>query len=418
MKYERRVIDDLLDEHFLQLPAILLDGPKAIGKTSTALQRSATEHRLDVEPEYQRAMIDPDWAITGSKPVLIDEWHRVPKTWDSVKRAVDLDSSAGQFLLTGSMPSAQTHSGAGRITALRMRPLSFFERGIEQASVSMGDLLGSKAEIVGDTKVSVNDYADEMLQSGLPGLRKLTGGPLIAALDGYLSRIVDTDIEEMGLAVKRTKSLSAWLAAYAAATGTSASWERIRDASQAGFDQLPARSTVLAYRDALLRLRILDELPAWLPTQNQLIRVAQSEKHYLADTALAMRLLNFNPGGIQVAQETRFAPQDRPLFGRMFESLAVQSIRVYAERHMAKVMHYRDPQGRREVDLIITAPFGGTVAMEIKLATAPTMADAKHLLWLRRELGEELVAAVVVHAGPYAYEQDGVAFVPLALLGP
>ncbi|HAA79751.1 MAG TPA: AAA family ATPase, partial [Microbacteriaceae bacterium] len=118
MTYRRRAIDGIIDDIFPSLPALLLDGPKAVGKTTSALQRAKTVRNLDVEGTRLRASVDPEWVVKGDKPILIDEWHRVADTWSAVKRAVDADHSGGQFILTGSMPDSSTHSGAGRITAI------------------------------------------------------------------------------------------------------------------------------------------------------------------------------------------------------------------------------------------------------------------------------------------------------------
>lgn len=136
MVYRRRIVDDLLDELMLQLPAVLLDGPKAVGKTSTAALRANTVKRFDRPEERLLAEANPTWITQGEKPILLDEWQRSQSVWDRVKAAVDSDFTGGQFLLTGSMPNAETHSGAGRITSIRMRPLSIAEREISPSTIS------------------------------------------------------------------------------------------------------------------------------------------------------------------------------------------------------------------------------------------------------------------------------------------
>ena len=417
MTYRRRAIDGIIDDIFPSLPALLLDGPKAVGKTTSALQRAKTVRNLDVEGTRLRASVDPEWVVKGDKPILIDEWHRVADTWSAVKRAVDADHSGGQFILTGSMPDSSTHSGAGRITAIRMRPLSFAERAVSATTVSFGTLLRGGAEISGETTLGFSDYSDELMRSGFPALRNLEGNALSAALDGYIERIIDADIKELGVTIRKPAVFRSWMTSYAAATGTVASWEKIRDAANPGSAEVPAKTTVMPYRDALTRLRILDELPPWLPSKNQFRRAATASKHYLADPALALRLMNFSAESIQTADTYGAHSFNRPLVGRMFESLAVLSVRTYAEACFAKTMHFRDAAGTREIDIIVERQDGKILALEVKLGQTVTDSDLTHLKWLRSQLGDDLIDCVVLYSGSFAYRKDGIAFLPLALLG-
>ena len=417
MSYTRRSIDDALDELFEQLPAILIDGPKAVGKTTTALQRAKTIKQLDLAADQKRAEAESDWLVQGEKPILIDEWQKVTESWTLVKKVVDKDYSGGQFLLTGSLPDAGTHSGAGRITSLRMRPMSFAERGLENPTISFADLLNGKAAIQGETNYGPAQYGEEIARSGFFGIRGLEGSALDVALDGYIERVIDTDMKDMGMSVRRPATLGAWMASYAAATATNAKWETIRDAANQGSSEPPAKSTVIPYRDALTTLRILDELPAWLPTKNQFTRVSAGSKHYLADPALALRLLSL--GSIQLSSRAGYeaATGDTPLFGRMFEALVALGIRTSAEARFAKVMHFRDAKGNREIDLIVERVDGKILAIEVKLSEVITQHDCRHLNWLEGQLGEELIDKVVIYSGRHAYRQNGVALIPLALLG-
>lgn len=418
MTYKTRIVDALLDELMPQLPAILLDGPKAVGKTTTAQQRAKTVKRMDRLDERVLVDSNPGWATQGEKPILLDEWQRSQTVWDTVKHAVDADFSGGQYLLTGSLPTSETHSGAGRMTTLRMRPLSIAERGIERPLVSFGGLLLGSEKVDGETGIGLNDYCKEMMQSGFPAIRSLTGRALRVALDGYIERIIDTDIREAGVPTRKPASIRAWMTAYAAATATTASWETIRDAANPGSGETPARSTTIPYRDALSRLRILDELPAWSPTRNQLAKASLASKHFLADPALALRLMNFDAESIQTSSQFDSPVHDSPLLGRMFEALVVQSVQTYAQASFAKAMHYRDANGRHEVDLIIEREDGRVMAIEVKLSAVAQSDDAKHLKWLGGELGSQLIDTVVIYAGKYAFRKDGISYVPLALLGP
>lgn len=422
-EYLPRVVDGELDELLAGLPAVAIEGPKAVGKTETARRRAKTIHRLDDGAQRAIAEADPARLLSGDTPILIDEWQRVPESWDLLRRAVDRGANAGQYLVTGSASGKglPTHSGAGRIVTLRMRPLSLTERGVGSATVSLRSLLtGKRPPLEGETTVDLERYATEIVQSGLPGMRGLTSRLLRAQLDGYVRRIVDRDFEEMGRQVRNPTVLRAWMAAYAAASSTTASYETIRDAATSGHSEKPSKTTVIPYRDVLERLWIVDPVPAWLPRRTRIARLAAPPKHQLADPALAAELLGVDVDALLEAKSVgRPALRDGPLLGALFESLVTLDVRVYAQPAEARVGHLRTWRGEREVDLIVERRDGRVLAIEVKLARVPRDEDVRHLRWLRDELGDELLDAIVITSGPTAYRrQDGIGVVPAALLGP
>ncbi len=422
-EYLPRTIDGDLDELFGSLPAALLDGPKGVGKTATATRRVGFVRHLDDPAEAAIVAADPNAALAGPRPLLIDEWQRVPPIWDAVKRAVDADPTGGQYLLTGSEPGVghQIHSGAGRITSLRMRPLTLPERAVTKPTISLADLLGDEPpEITGRCPLGLGDYTDEILASGFPGLRRLSGRALRWQLDSYVDRIVDRDIEEAGLRVRRPATIRAWLQAYAASVSTTATWETIRDAATAGISNKPAKSTTIAYTDVLSSLRILDELPAWEPSHNHLTRLTRAAKHHLADPALAARLVGATRDQLLAGRAGGVIPsRDGPYLGALFESLATLTVRVFAQSADAQVFHLRDYSGRHKIDLIIERGDGRVFACEVKLASSSAPSDARHLRWLRDQIGERFIGGAVLTTGPEAYRQpDGIAIIPLGLLGP
>ncbi len=417
--YVRRVIDDEIDDLFAQLPALLLDGPKGVGKTATATQRCRSVRRLDVASE--REVVEADPAIIGRDPtpLLIDEWQRVPAVFDAVRRLVDDDPTEGRFLLTGSASTAQTHSGAGRITTLRMRPLCLHERRPAQQGVSFRELLAGHAAIEGRTDLTLADYAEEIVASGFPAMRHLSGRPRDRQLDSYIERIVDHDLPEAGFNVRRPATVLAWLRAYAAATATTTSWDKIRDAATSGVDDKPARTTTQPYIELLTALRILDPVPAWIPSNNHLNALVGAPKHHLADPALAARLVRASASQLLTgASPSTSIPRDGAFLGGLFESLAALSVRTLAQSCDARVSHLRTKGGRHEVDFVIEGN-DGVVAVEVKLSAAVNDTHVSHLHWLRHELGDDCVDVVVLNTGPEAYRRaDGVAVVPLALLLP
>jgi len=420
-RYRERIVDSELDELLPQLPAIALEGPKGVGKTETARRRATTVYELDEPVQREIFEADPSRVLIGDPPRLVDEWQRVPESWDLVRRAVDAGCPPSSFLLTGSAspPHTATHSGAGRIVTLRMRPLSLAERELARPTVSLGSLLADTApSLTGRCELGLQDYIDEILQSGFPGLRAYSGRALRAQLDGYLHRIVDRDFKEKGLNVRRPEALKRWLVAYAAATATSASFEAIRDAATGGEGDKPAKTTTQPWHDALVGLWVVDPVPAWLPTRNDLRRLAQSPKHHLADPALSARLLGLDAAALVDGSE--IGPRvgsGGHVLGRLFESLVTLSLRVYAQAHEAQVKHLRLHGGEHEIDLIVERADRRVLAIEVKLGRTVDDGDVKHLLWLKERLGHQLIDAIVVHTGPEAYRrQDGVGVVPAALL--
>jgi predicted AAA+ superfamily ATPase len=420
--YVRRVVDAQLDDLLGQLPALLLDGPKAVGKTATAEQRAATVWQLHRPGVARVVEADPLLALRADPPVLFDEYQRVQPLWDEVKDFVDRDPASGRVLLTGSAPPPGSHSGAGRIAALRLRPLTLPERGSSDPTVSLAAMFdgGGAAAIGGRCALRLDDYTELILGSGFPGMQHLTGNALTTQLDGYLDRIADRDLVEAGLRVRRPATFKAWLRAYSAAVATTASWEKIRDAASPGHGDKPAKTTTLPYIDALTQLRILDELPAWAPSRNHLNRLTGTPKHHLADPALAARLTGMNKTRLLTGAGGAFTPNDGTYLGQLFESLATLSVRVFAGSCAAEVSHLRLDSGRHEVDVITErAEDGAVVAFEVKLSADVGDDDVKHLLWLREQLGDQFADGAVLTTGEHAYRRpDGIAVVPLGLLGP
>ena len=423
MTYLPRIIDGELDELFDQVPAIAIDGVKAIGKTTTAEQRVLGLLRLDAKTSRESIQADPELLLSRVRPLLIDEWQKVPEVWDVVRRAVDEDSTGGQFLLVGSAapaPGATSHSGAGRIGRLRMRPMTLSERGIGDPSVSLRQLLaGDRPRLDAASPLRLADYAEEILASGFPGLRGMSSRALRFQLDSYLRNAVDRDVPEQGLAVRKPEAMLAWLRAYAAATSSTTSYSRLLDAATPGQSDKPSRSTSIAYRDVLTQLWLLDPVPAWGPPGNPLARLGQSPKHHLADPALAARLLGLSAESLLAGDGTPLGPQAGTMLGHLFESLVTLCVRVPAQAADATVGHLRTRNGDHEVDLVVVRDDGKVLAIEVKLAGTVSDDDTAHLRWLAKHLGPDLVDAIVINTGPRAYRRtDGIGVVPLGLLAP
>ncbi len=421
MDYRERIVDAELDELLVGLPAISIEGPKAVGKTETASRRSATTHRLDDPGQRDLFMAAPERLISGDPPVLIDEWQRLPASWDLVRRAVDADPTPARFILTGSAAPADTptHSGAGRIVTVRMRPMALSERHLATPTVRLASLLtGDRPNIAGNTTVGLETYADEITRSGFPAIREFEGRVLRSQLDGYLDRIVEREFADAGHEVRNQGALRRWMAAYAAASSTTASFEIIRDAASSGETDKPAKTTTLRYRATLEQLWMIEELTAWTPSRNRLRRLATSPVHQLTDPALAARLLGVDTEGlINGTAAGPSIPRDGTLLGALFESLVTLSVRTYAQAHEARVHHLRTRAGEHEVDLIIERGDGRIVALEVKLSATIDDHDTRHLKWLADTIGPDLLDAAIITTGKDAYRRrDGFAIIPAALL--
>lgn len=394
------------------LPAVCIEGPRGVGKTETASQRARSIFQLD-DPDVRAAVGASTARIAQSPPpVLLDEWQRLPETWDVVRRAVDDGSAAGSFLLTGSGQSARrpTHSGAGRIVSVRMRPMTLAEREVDFPTVSLSALFEKPGTpIDGESSTSLECYVEEILVGGFPGMRHFDGRTRARVLNGYITRLAEVDLPEIGVDVRHPSKVLNWLKSYASVVGTTTSWEKIRNSATPNEGEKLARSTTIPYRNAIERLWVLDPIHAWSPGGSDLSRLGLASKHYLADPALSAALLGLDAGALLSGKS----------LGPHFESLAALSVRVFAQACDGKVSHFRTQGGDREIDFIIERGHDQLIACEAKATEVPTDDDVRHLLWLKQKLGEQVKDLMILTTGRHAYRRaDGIAVVPLALLGP
>jgi predicted AAA+ superfamily ATPase len=414
--YRSRTVDVELDELLPHASAIAIDGAKGVGKTETARRRARTTWYLDDPAQRQIAAADFTLSAVPSGTLLLDEWQKLPQVWDSVRRRVHAGAPPGRYLLTGSaapVDPAGTHSGAGRLLSVRMRPMALHERGSTTPAVSLAALLAGRSELpIAATDHALRDYAQAITSSGFPAVTQAAPRLQRAMLDTYLMRVIDRDLPGEGVEVRRPETLRRWLAAYAAASTTTTSYSKLLDATTGGDGRQPAKTTTITYRDHLTRLWLLDPVPGWIPANNPIKRLQQAPKHQLADPALAARLLDLGPASL-------IAPAGAAMLGPLFESLVTLGVRVAAQAAEGRVFHLRTNGGEREIDLIVQGVEGQVLGIEVKLASAVTDSDVRHLRWLRDQLPQTVVDLVVVTTGSQAYRRrDGIAVVPLALLGP
>lgn len=415
--YLPRLWDELLSDQLHAMGAVLIEGVKGCGKTATARQLAFSEVLLDIDPEAERrAGIDPRLLLDGEAPRLLDEWQRAPRVWDAVRRAVDERGLPGQFILTGSATpyeETQRHSGAGRFGALRMRTMTLAEKQAVQPQVSLSALLDGTGFSAANSPLSLRDYLDHIAVGGWP---LLVGADQRAAkiyMEGYLRVIIDHDIEEVTGGTRNPRLVRRFLHAYAQmtshTTNLSTIMKRAQDEASDDAD-VPNRRTATLYLEALRRMMVVDEVPAWDPSVRSSKRLVVSPKRHLADPSLSAALLQMSPSRML---------EDLQTTGFLFESLVAHDLRIYAEAAGAACFHYREVGGRLEVDYILETPDGDWMGVEVKLGESDVDKAADSLKKLTGRVTRQPKALVVVTGTSLAYtREDGVHVVPLGVLGP
>jgi len=419
-----RLIEPSIADNLTYLPAIAIDGPKAVGKTWIAKRLARSVFEFDKEATRELYRADNGIITTAEKPTLIDEWQKAPDTWDTVRRAVDEELTPGQFLLTGSAypKSAQVHSGAGRIVHFRLHPLSIQERLGVTPCVSIDKLLNG-VESVEDanttTDIRLEWYIQEIFRSGFPGIWNADKRAWPLLIDGYIENILNKETEENGYTIRRPDTLRNWLTAFASATGTDAGYTEILDRATPGVSSKPAKSTTVSFRDMLKNLWLLEELQPWLPTVGNFNRLKMTPKHYLTDPAIEAALLGLSYDLVMSGDASSgFDEKHGSITGRLFESLIALSLRTYSVAAGAKLNYVRTLDAQREVDFVVSKG-SKVIGIEVKLSSSVGDGDVKHLNWLHDTYGSNLVAKIIVTTGDRMYirKQDGVIVCPAALLG-
>ena len=421
--YEKRLIDSILKEYVDELPAILLEGAKAVGKTETCKQLASTEYRMDNAAQRELLQNNPDIILQNAKPVLIDEWQLAPSLWSYVRHAVDDGLPNGSVLFTGSSirVNSRVHSGAGRIIRLKLRTYSIEERNLSDSYIRIEDLFNfdSKATVNGETDKTLVDYLDEIYRSGFPGIRNKSERIRKVLLKSYVTNIAEHEFEENGFKILNPHSLLAWMRIYAASIGTETKQSTLINAATAS-DAIPSAPTVSKYREALEILDITDEVQPFLPMGKIYGNLAKGTKHFMLDPAIALSLLGVEKDELIDYQVPKYVSKfHQTLTGQLIESFVYQSLVVYADVNDAQLSYYRNSRGTREIDFILQK---GQRLILFEVKTNPDVKDAyvRHLNWFEDEIGDEFkVTKVLLNTGRYAYtrQEDHVHVIPLALLG-
>lgn len=416
MDYQARVVDRELDEMLDATGCVVLEGTKAVGKTATARRRAASEVLLDIDGNArQLATVDAGLLLAGPAPRLIDEWQIEPSLWNQVRREVDARGVPGQFILTGSaVPAddASRHTGAGRMSRLRIRPMTLFETGHSTGEVSLSELLNGAPPRAGNPGLTVADVVDRICVGGWPAVAQLNPAAAQRAMRAYLDEVARTDIQRVDGVRRDPIRVHRVLRSLARNIATEVSISRI--SADAGEPGKPLeRETAAEYLRSLERLMVIEDVPAWTPALRSRARLRQSDTRHFVDPCLAVAALNGTPSGLLADLNTT---------GFLFESLVVRDVRVYLQQLGGRVLHYRD-SNELEVDLIVETYDGRWGAIEVKLGAASVDAAAASLLKFTQHVdvskcGDPAFLAVVTATG-YGYRRpDGVAVVPIGTLGP
>jgi len=412
--YLPRIADGELIARLRRSGAVLIEGPKGCGKTETGRQLAASEVQVDIDPSVATLMaIDPTLVLDGSVPRLLDEWQAQPALWNVVRHAVDERQEKGQFILTGSahpVEDAQMHSGAGRISRLRMRPMSLWESGFSSGEVSLGALLDGHPPMTVNKEPALETIIDLVVRGGWPGNHDASLADARSQMQDYVDLLVEVDVSRVSDRRRDPIRVRQLLRAVARSVGTEASVATLtRDV--AGQSEPLAWETVTDYLDVLTRLMVLDDVPAWSSHLRSSATLRKSPKRHFVDPALAVAALGGGPD--QLLQDLEFT-------GQLFESLVMRDLRVYSQPHGAQVVHARDSYGN-EADAIVQRRDGGWLAVEVKLGPGAVDAAAASLHRFVQGVDAtrsgECVGKVVITGWGVAHRRaDGVMVVPLTVL--
>jgi len=419
-EYYQRVSDQVLLEHLDSKGAVLIEGPKWCGKTTSAkhIAKSVIEmDQPDMTEQYQQmARIKPSNLLEGETPHLIDEWQIAPNIWNAVRYEVDRRGEFGQFILTGSSVPAKLdesmHTGTGRIVRMRMRTMSLYESKDSSGQVSLLDLFNQK-DITGTDHHSIEEIAFLICRGGWPAALNRSEKVALKQAFDYHDAVANDDIsrvDDVKRDPERTKRL---MKSYARNVATQASLEAIRTDIISNDIETFNKDTLYGYLNALKRIFVIEDSPAWNPNLRSKTAIRTSDTRYFVDPSIATAALGMGPMDLV---------NDLELMGLIFENLCIRDLRVYADALDGSVYHYRDKTGL-ECDAVIHLRDGRYGLIEVKLGGDKLINDgAKNLLRLAdmidtSKMKEPSFLMVLCGVAPFAYKrEDGVFVVPVACL--
>ena len=420
-EYKKRIVDEMLLKKLKGKGAVLIQGPKWCGKTTTAEQISNSILYMAKSDEQEQnkvlAEINPSLLLAGDVPRLIDEWQIAPKLWDAARYEIDHRNAEGQFIFTGSSVPANMdeviHTGTGRFAWLLMRPMSLYESGESTGEVSLKDLFEGKEKIQGINKLDLEKIAFLVCRGGWPRSIYMEEEIALEQAFDYYKAVVETDISKVDNISKNPERVKKLMRAYARNMGSQASNETIKSDMIANDSQALDTDTVLLYVNALKKIFVVEESPAWNPNLRSKTAIRTSDTRYFIDPSIAVAALGIGPKDLM---------NDLNTFGLLFETLCIRDLRVYAESLNGDLYHYRDSSDL-ECDAVIHLRDGSYGLIEIKLGGDSLINEgAKNLKKLESRIDVEKMnnpsfLMVLTAIGKYAYKrEDGVYVIPIGCL--
>lgn len=423
--YRKRIADTLLANKLAGKGAVLVEGPKWCGKTTTAEQIAKSVLYMADQDSLKRnlqiADFKPSRLLEGARPRLLDEWQIAPKLWDSVRFAVDHTPGFGHFILTGStVPDEKRdeiqHSGTGRMSRMKMRPMSLWESGESSGTVSLGNLFGSGEFDGGESVLTLEELAFLTCRGGWPSVVDMKGKTALDQSFDYVESVTESDISKPDGVSRDPDTARRIMHSYARLQGTQAAYTVIRDDIANHEVDSFNEDTIASYVGALKKIFVVEDMKAWCPNLRCKTPVRTGDTRYFTDPSIATAAMGASPAALM---------DDLPTFGLMFESLAVRDLRTYAELIDGKLYHYLDKSGL-ECDIVIQLRDGSYGLVEVKLGGdrlidkgASSLLSVAGKIDLTR-MKKPSFLMVLVADGDFAYRRkgDGVIVCPVGCLRP
>ena len=419
-------MDSLLEKKLQAKGAVLIEGPKWCGKTTTAEEIAASKIMLakpDIKEHFKSLLeIDTEAALAGEAPMLIDEWQTVPKLWDAVRYTVDHRHAMGQFILTGSAvpdkdaEKEREHSGTGRFGWLTMRPMTLFESGEANGSVSLGELFSAPEKILEKNDLKLSDIAFLICRGGWPIAVGLPEEVALEQAFDYYDVVTKEDVTKVDGVKRASERVQRLMRAYARHQGTQASVATLKEDLKNNDTTALDEDTITSYLDALRKIFVVEDMPAWNPNLRSKTAIRTTDTRYFVDPSIATAALGLGPIDLM---------NDLNTMGFFFEAMCVRDLRVFAEALNGKVYHYRDKTGL-ECDAVVHLRNGQYGLIEIKLGGDSLIKEGVETL---NELANQIDTTrmkspafkmILTATGEYAYRrpEDGIYVVPIGCLRP
>ena len=421
MEYKHRIADGVLEKKLRSKGAVLIEGPKWCGKTTTAEQQARSILYMDnpasFESNLQMAEIDPGILLEGDTPRLVDEWQLAPKLWDTMRFEVDHRHQVGQFILTGSaVPSdeeSMKHSGTGRFSWLTMRPMSLYESGESNGKVSLSHLFESRENIVATNSLRIDDIAFLICRGGWPFACSLQGDAALAQAFDYVDAVIKKDVSRVDGTNRNITTTRLLMRSYARNQGSQATIGTIVADMMTNDENEIGVKTAGSYLDALRKIFVIEDSEAWNPNLRSKTAIRTANTRYFIDPSIGTAVLGLGPKDLI---------NDLNTMGLFFETLCVRDLRIFADALDGQVFHYRDKSGL-ECDAVIHLRNGRYGLVEIKLGGDRLINEgASNLLALVDKINtdkmkEPSFLMVLTGTGDFAYRRkDGVYVVPIGCL--